>query len=749
MKAKLKSANGFVRFLLLHGEKIGIAAILMVAGLLIFKSLGREKLGPEKQPERLKTLATQANQKVLEATWDNIPADQKVDSSLHQKRSGEIVMNPVKSEAFPTIMEMNPPVIPPVKPRMDPQLLTAQKLEVKGGSGLWMSADPAVIKQKMIEALKKAEEERIEQQKEQEKMAAEAERQGGRGGGFGGEGRMGGPGGYGRGRMGEGRMGAMGGYGEMGAMNGQKTKDGAFVVPPMGGSQMQGFEDIRDESWVTVVAKVPIKQQVQMYEDALANSRGFNAQNDLPQYLGYYIERAEVTDGGEGKWTPLKAVTEKAIIETMSRWPQQTPEVVKTNYVHPILTHPLPPMVIRTWGDEATHSDMPLPTPEELARGFMPEQPAEADKEKTKKPDETSDDPFARKLTPNQGGAYGYGGPGRGEMGMYGGRGGEMGMYGRGGEGMGRPMGMGGPGMYGGRGGEMGMYGGRGGEGMGRPGMYGGRGGEGMMMGGMMGGMTTTGPTELPPYQWDYKTEYVLLRYFDNTVEPGHRYKYRVRLVLADVNALQPEAILDKEVQDRVHKEKAESKKKPPMPKGYRLTDWSEPSPVAVVPQPGLAFIASAKPANASNPNAEPEAKLVVKSLDRDNAAEVAVQDGFIRGTVLNLSRHAQVIWSSLYKVDMEKPTESPVFDMLTVLTLLDFEGGESLGRKKDLTAPARALMMDSAGRMTIQEELTDKKGIRQFEAILKASELAAKQERTMRNEGGGGRGPVRGPGGR
>ena len=36
MKAKLKGANGFVRFLLNHGEKIGIAAILGLAGMLIW-----------------------------------------------------------------------------------------------------------------------------------------------------------------------------------------------------------------------------------------------------------------------------------------------------------------------------------------------------------------------------------------------------------------------------------------------------------------------------------------------------------------------------------------------------------------------------------------------------------------------------------------------------------------------------------------------------------------------------------------
>ena len=110
--------------------------------------------------------------------------------------------------------------------------------------------------------------------------------------------------------------------------------------------------------------------------------------------------------------------------------------------------------------------------------------------------------------------------PGGAMAGGYGGRGGEMG-----------PGGMGMPGGYGGRGGEMGR------GGMGMPGGYGGRGGEmgrgggrgGEMGGGMPMGM---GPAveELPPYAWDGLTKTILFRFIDDTVVPGHRYRYRVAL---------------------------------------------------------------------------------------------------------------------------------------------------------------------------------------------------------------------------
>ena len=50
-------------------------------------------------------------------------------------------------------------------------------------------------------------------------------------------------------------------------------------------------------------------------------------------------------------------------------------DLVNPKYIHPLLTFPLPPMVMREWGEEVTHSDLPLPKPEDL----MGVNPLEAD----------------------------------------------------------------------------------------------------------------------------------------------------------------------------------------------------------------------------------------------------------------------------------------------------------------------------------------------------------------------------------
>lgn len=682
MKAKLKGANGFVRFLLQHGEKIGIAAILVVAGMLVYSSFGRPIVDAAKQPDRLNQAASSANSHVAGMSWEAFPPEEQTNYAKFSAGSGELVLTPVKPDQYPAKEPWNPNVIPPVKLRQDPVLVAAMELEVRPGSGLWLDADPDVILEKMRAAAKEARDRERELADEAARMAEGEE---GRGGGR-----------PGRGGMGmDGRGGGMG----FGDMAGSKTKDGALVIPPAGGAQMQGFEDIREKSWVTVLAKVPIKQQFQMYEDALASARGFNVAVDQPRYLGYVVERAEVTEEGTGKFQRLATMTAKTLTTKISEWPpSQSMDPGNPKYNHPLLTHPLPPMIMREWGNEITHSDLPIPTPEDLMREA--EEAAAAQMPAAEEEVEgAADDPFgraAKKPTMQPGGVYG----GRME-----------------GMGMGRPpmMGMG-RGMEGGMGRPPGMGMGRGMEG-------------GMSMG--MAGRGTDGTVELPEYAWDGLTKTVLFRFFDDTVQPGRRYRYRIQLVMQDVNADQQPKFLDPTVTARQTKD----------PKRFRMSEWSEPSPVAVVPQPGLIFIAQTKDVASD----EPEARLIVKSVDSANAAEIAHNEWYSRGSVLNFAKQAQIIWSSLYKIDPAGPQDSPVFRFLTGLTLVDVDGGDQLTPKnRKLMAPSRALVMDSSGRLLMQNELDEAKTIKTFDYIMQQSADADRRAREGaegRGPGGGGRG--------
>jgi hypothetical protein len=694
MKSSLKGGNAIVRLLLAHGEKIGIAAILICAGLLIYSALNVPRLEATKTPDKLRTDANNAKQKIEGFTYEGIaqieqessvpPEESKIVKPVNIDISG---MKPIEATSFPPMTPVNPPVVPPMSPRTDPVLLAPEELEVHGDAGLWAAADPAQIKQRQLAALKEA---------QKEKAAAEEERRRNEDEGEGG--------GRGRNR----------GRDEEGSEERERGRNSTIVMQPRMGVELSGFETITPRSWVTVLAKVPYKAQVQMYEDALAKARGYEPNRDMPQYIGYVVERAEVTPEGQGEWKRIAQMFDKKLIEEISTYPVNPPEVVASRFVHPLLTHPLPPLILKEWDDRVSHSSMPLavddvPPAEQEMLDAEKAQGAEAAKEAG-----TTDDggfggarreaPVGEEMYGERGGGYGgdYGGRGGG----YGGRGG-----GYGGEYSGR-----GGGDYGGRGG--GGYGGRGGE-MGGGGY--GRGGYGLGQG---------AGVELAEFTWDSKTENVLLRFFDNTVEPGHSYRYRVQLAVKDVNDNVSVATLDPSVNKRREELKENMRY-------FRLTDWSKPSPIASVPLPARTYVMKADPGKG-------EVDMLIKALNSKFAAEIALEESFTRGMVLNARNKAKVVWSNQY--DEEK---DPEFDFFTGVTVADVQGGDERSNKnRDLTAPARVMLMDAAGKLMVRGELQDQVPVKEFKEALEAP-----REGDMGGRGGyggeGGRGGGRGGGGR
>ena len=256
----------------------------------------------------------------------------------------------------------------------------------------------------------------------------------------------------------------------------------------------------------------------------------------------------------------------------------------------------------------------------------------------------------------------------------------------------------------------------------------------------MGGGAGSVDPEIFTQFTWDGTTRYLLFRYFDfdrpdqnHRVEPGKRYRYRVRLALRDPNGQPvPEQFLEENVIQRRQGENAT----------YRMTPFSEPTPVAVVPQPGLVYVAGAKPANESNYTAEPTAELVLKGVDARSASEAALGEMFLRGTVLNLvGQTAKLMWSTTFEAQSNdgEPRDAPKFNFLTGLTVLDVDGGEQLNGSRDVTAPARVLLMDSAGRITIKNELDDLTPVQEYDGYMRAAQEAAREEAEQERGGGGG----------
>jgi len=662
MQANLKGGNALVRLLLAHGEKIGMAGIVVCAALLLWSAFGRERLGDDQDPEDLQQLASRADTHIKGFRWDAVDEENRL---VAQPVSSETMKEIPRHQFPPYAHGFDRRLLEPIGLRTDPMLLTAEDLEVHGDSGLWAFSDAKTIERKQLQAIADEKRKKKERENNRQRGRGENPRGGPRGGGlYGGE-----AGAAGRGAAGRG---------------GRVAKKGeAIVVPTRTGAQLQGFEQVKADSWVTLLAKVPIELQNQHYDDALQSARGYDPRRDVPIYRGYLVERAEVTDAGQGKWERIAKVSGKTIEKELDTYPVNLPDVIDPDYNHPVLTHPLPPLILREWGEQASHSSMPLLS--ERDKNMREEEEAKEGIEETTE----EEDVFAGPSTPDR-------------------RGGRSGMRGSSRRGSpSRRAPMRGEGMRGG------MRGG--GEGMGMMEM-----GMEMGGGGGMGGRgmsTRRAGTSLASFTWDGITSHVLFRYFDNSAKPGRKYRYRVRLALSDVNHFSsgknPNKNLDPTVAERRGKLKGSALT-------YRFTDWSEPSPIVSVPLPARIYLVSAKPTKETNFNAEPEIELLVKALNSEYAAEIARSDYFPRGSVINTYEKATVIWSN-YKFTTEQNSE---FDFRTGVTLLDFRGGEKLSnRNRDLTVPARAVLMDAAGRLFLQEEIEDTEPVAEYQQALEGGQ--------------------------
>ncbi|MGD9634213.1 MAG: hypothetical protein AB7G28_23605 [Pirellulales bacterium] len=742
MKANLRGLGGIKHFFVMHGEKLGVVLVALGALYLMYGAMGRESLPPEKAATKLNEQITLARGSMQGFTWPKYKeaAPENVRTVVPLAKTDKHEVDPDAYRTKTANIPWDAYVVPPVVLRTDPVLLEAQDLETHGGSGLLAFVDPAVRRAKMREQAEKAAALAKKQKEDQAKMTEDANR-GGRGGARGGE-----------------RGGERGGadpYGMGGMVDPDHPKRRMVVgmVRPAG-VQLQEYEDVRIGHWAIVVAKIPIKEQVKQYREAFENARGYDPMADLPQYLGYFVERAEIRpgdDSGKLEWKPVSvydgkstaplgpAMTSNVIYgkqttsapeqtESTARfltrdWVPGNGEVVDLRYlgVGP-LVFPLPPLVGRDWGREATHSEIPL-----TIDNVQLEQEKKPAAEKTdEKADGETTDLFAAGDPTGAGGQM-MGGRGGGYGGEMGGRGGGYG---------GMPGGYGGM-ARGGYGGEMGARGG--GYGMGG---YGGEmGGYGGEMGGRGGGMS--GPSgggfgaDGNPLVKDW-----LLRFFDFSVEPGKKYKYRVRLVLLDPN--QPSSshyvnadYLDGSVIDRIKKEKKGAKATP-----YRLTEWSKPSRTVTIPLAGSVSVASAKPATEQY-NSEPKANLLVQSFGKDakgNAIQAAKEKEFQRGGVANMTEDTEVLVDQNRAIDPYKG-----FKFQTDITVADIRGGERLTRNE--SRPAQVLLMGPAGQLFVQDEVSDSETVETHKATF-AKEAPGGGRGFMGGEGGGyGRGMM-GPGG-
>jgi hypothetical protein len=688
MATNLKGKGRFVSLLLLHGEKIAIGIVGLVAFWFVYQSLKVDKLDENFQADKLQTEITQTSNEIKEFNWERAVADHPDKVKKAQPITAKGGNMAVKVEDYVPLDASGKPnfaiaesIVAPMILREDPEILNVVDVRATGGSGLFAFVDEEIRKQqalRLAEEAAEAEKKAIARQKKEAQRANE-----------------GAAGNRGRGPDGPGE-----GLNEPIDPDHPKRR---MVTNSSGrptGGMLQGGERIERAYWACVVAKVPIREQLKRYQDALEKARDADPTRDFPSYVGFFVQRAEVLPGKELEWkaVPLydgqrqsiaqgKPLTsppghaiakdpfEKLLAAAGLFWPTGlTPDVIDDRFAEFPLTLPLPPLVGREWGSEATHPDIPLaintPPLEDESQQQTPEAPVN---------EPATDDPnaeFGSSLLmqgPRPGAGPGAGfGTGR-PAGEFAGRGvGRMGPEGGPG-GMGPGMGPGGRRFMGEPGGEGGAY----------------RGGGGS-------GQAATQHTSLPK-----GVDYYLLRFFDFSVEPGKKYKYRVKIAINDPNFNMPQGVLAPAVLDRQAKEVQPGKAR----KFFRIVEnWSDPTPSVGIPMAGNVRLADAKIPPADKFNDEPTVKMLVEAFDVDSTGapiQAAVERDFRRGYVANLVQDAE------YLVDPTMIDTQTDFKFLTGMTLLDVGGGAKLTR--DMTAPSRILVMGSAGEMYIRNEIEDK----------------------------------------
>lgn len=450
---------------------------------------------------------------------------------------------------------------------------------------------------------------------------------------------------------------------------------GSMRTAPGGG--LMAKNDPAGKRWVVVTGLVNMEKYIKSYQECFEDV-ALKQQTDYPNFLTYRVERAEITDENQDpttlKWgKPYRGNMERYVTKYSNGGAGQN-EQTNPAFINRAIIFPLPARVDRDWGEEVLHApEIPMLDPMALRRmGTSPKgmHPME-DEDATAEGEEEEDDDELDEPT-------GFGrasGMGRGGMG----RGGMPGM------GMGDMPGMGMRGI----------------TGRGRVGI----------------GSASMTQEKLSPY--------LLFRFFDFNVEPGKRYRYRVRLYLANPNFNVEERFLDSELATLAQNLKQW--------KPFIVSVWSDPSEVINMPLDDSLLIAEVS--KSTRVDAEPTATVTAIHWDYEKGLEVFGEFPITRGMVVNL--YGKEIPANLQVggglrggpggiggLGMQPPGAPPrggrrgarpvrqpkeTVDYVTEMLVLDLKGGERLpGRTKKLTQPSSMLLFSPNGTMMVRSSVDD-----------------------------------------
>lgn len=440
--------------------------------------------------------------------------------------------------------------------------------------------------------------------------------------------------------------------------------------------------------WSVITGLIPVKEQLEYYVNAFSTSVHPDPMRDMPLYVFYEVERAEIEPGQTAdqlQWKKLDFY--RSLQQNLMLWATPALDPVDPNYIAPSpfsMAYPLPP-IDKKFGEEVAHPPaIPLLTDTQMKQAKQMEKLQEKMLKEMVDFDERDfldQDPFSAS------GAFG-----------------NM-----------------------------------------RPGMGANMSGGGSMDSGMSGeGNTTRRRRSRRPEKEKEEeifkpvevTNY-LFRFFDFEVEPGKTYRYRVRLFLANPNYRLPANVLLEEA----------SAEQPRLETAYSVA-----SNMVTIPLESRVLNTGVTAASARTPWVDPLASIMAVHFDITDGSEWCVErDRVYRGSTVNFPRQTGENYALSNKPAMSgfeggmdtmgpppepggggrrpprggRPPKNPpkpkpeddeskrVIDIVSDVCILDMDGGVMLPKQggpdiPDTRSPGRLLVLEPSGSLVIRNNSTD-----------------------------------------
>jgi len=259
--------------------------------------------------------------------------------------------------------------------------------------------------------------------------------------------------------------------------------------------------------------------------------------------------------------------------------------------------------------------------------------------------------------------------------------------------------------------------------------------------------------------------KYKLVRFIDQQIEQGHKYRYRIKVFVDDPNypsegfGTQPSlAGLDPDARVRVQALE-EAAKKNGKAKTYLESEYSVASEVASLPESEWFFAGKVEPettqvldpvTNKRYPNFSKQftATTLVVVQDEKKAVDVPAKTEVFRGSAVNFTADVDVIHPAMGdKRKIEK------YSYQTNAVVADMRGGGEIplvvgDHTNALKAPGEILFVDAAGNMHVRDEVDDIENFHRYIGREEAPETKKKPADSGAADFGGMMGIPGGPGG-